>query len=182
MVVLDGTGVVGDGVLNGGDDRVVVGLAQILSLDDRVGGQPLVEHRPQHGLLGVFRRDGVVVDEFDQPGELLQAIGDVDDSHVPVVQLAQQAVGDPRRRGVGVELLGDPLVEVRDLLAGSEFIGGLPAQAVLLAEAFSTGVRQFGDRQSLAPVGDPQRRQVGLAEVAVVLLLLFCAHGDGDPL
>jgi hypothetical protein len=57
VIVLDGTGVLVDGLRDGLGDLVRAGLAQPLLFDDGVGVGSFVEHRPQDRLAGVLGSD-----------------------------------------------------------------------------------------------------------------------------
>ena len=113
--------------------------------------------------------------------ELVEPVLDVRDGHVAVVEFSQQRIGDPRGRHVGVEAVGHALVEVRHLPGGGELSGFRRREAVLLAESLAAGVGQFRDLDLLGPLRDPEHGQVGLGEVAVVLLLLLRTHRERDP-
>jgi len=80
----------------------------------------------------------------------------------------------------GIERLGDVLEEVGHRLRRGELRGRLAVEPVLLAEALAASVRQLRDRNLVFPVRHLQRGEVGLPEVAVILLGLLRTHRHGD--
>ena len=103
-------------------------------------------------------------------------IGDAD---AAAVQHGEEIAGDPVGRLLGVAALGDRLEELGRVLLRHQHARVVGREAVLADEAGLLGVGQLGQAglDLLDPVlGQHQRQQVGIGEVAIVVRVLLGAH------